>query len=159
MSSQQPCGGKHVAHSVPELGVGRQGRRSPWDHDQVYATRQLQPVPAHGFPQAPPQAIPRHRPAESATDRNAEANGVQPVGIGVKDNQRAGAAGAVPIDAAKILIPREATDCVSRSHRPYPETVSRCLPFDRRRCNVRRPPAVRMRARNPWTRLRGRFFG
>jgi hypothetical protein len=37
--------------------------------------------------------------------------------------------------------------------------VSRCRPFRRRRLRTLRPPAVRMRCRNPCTRRRRRFLG
>lgn len=116
------------------------------------------PVQAHVFTKAPLYPAARYGTTDSA--RNGEAQ-AQPRSGPMVDEKTQALRGNLPATSdrglklprrAKAIRPRKALPHLRHPSRHH--TVRRFRPLARRRLNVRRPPFVRIRLRNPWVRFR-----
>lgn len=137
----------------------RGGRRARVQH-HVPTSGNGRTMETENLPKAAANAVPRHRVAQCLRCRNAKARSGQAVRA-VKDGAYGRTSTPSFVVDPAIFGPAQEAQRLGEGLRfviPF-HGVKRWRPFCRRRFNVLRPPAVRIRTLNPWVLARRRRLG
>ena len=143
---------------VPSELRGGLDDRGPGDDEDVPAGLERGRHHPERLPESATDPVADHRTAEGATGGQSEAGRLE---IGPPEpggKQRMGPGGPAALERREVLRSREHHE-PRHGAAPDGQAVSRFRPRARRAARMRRPPAVRIRARKPCSLARWRFFG